>query len=66
MGYCPYPTSKKVCEINFNGKCCLECLDYHTCENACKNKPELCGKEECFYVGGILRATKRLAEEKKR
>ena len=55
--YCPYPTSKKACAINYNGMCCLECPKYHDCEDACKNNPQDepkgCGKNKCFYPGGV-------------
>ena len=36
--YCPYPTSKKACAVNYNGMCCLECPKYHDCEDACKKQ----------------------------
>lgn len=52
MSYCPHPTSKRVCEINYEGKCCLECHRYHDCENACLNQPSKRGKEKCNYAGG--------------
>ena len=52
---CPYPVGYTICPKNNNGKCCRECEDYKTCENACLNDPELCGRNEPVTVAGKLK-----------
>ena len=42
---CPYPTTAKTCIRNFLGSCCCECERKDVCLDACKNKPELCGRD---------------------
>lgn len=41
---CPYPTFG--CAESRRGLCCRECGKYESCENACLNSPERCGRDK--------------------
>lgn len=43
---CPFRLSKGKCLESSEGKCCCECELRETCEEACKNTPEKCGRIE--------------------